>query len=152
MLWVAQMRYAIFEYVTAARMRYADAGLSVKDVLKAKHPVGQSASTANIPSGTPPQTHPVIFDRVDAALIRSTALRTSGAAGPSGLDAHAWRRLCTAFKASSSSLCHSLANVTKRLCTSHVDPEAVSPLLANRLIALDKCPGVRPIGIGDTAC
>ena len=62
------MRYAICEYVTAARMRYADAGLSVKDVLKAKHPVGQSASTANIPSGTPPQTHQVIFDRVDAAL------------------------------------------------------------------------------------
>ena len=59
--------------------------------------------------------------------------------------------LCTAFKASSSSLCHSLANVTKRLCTSCVDPKAVSPLLANRLIALDKCPGVRPIGIGDTA-
>ena len=84
-------------------------------------------------------------------LIRSTALRTSGAAGPSGLDAHAWRRLCTVFKASSSSLCHSLANVTKRLCTTHVDPEAMSPLLANRLIALDKCPGVRPIDIGDTA-
>ena len=42
----------------------ADAGLSDKEVLKAKHPVGQNASTANIhvPSGTPPQTHPVIFD------------------------------------------------------------------------------------------
>jgi len=40
----------------------ADAGLTIKDVLKAKHPVGQSALMANIPSGTPPQTHPVIFD------------------------------------------------------------------------------------------
>ena len=129
----------------------ADAGLSVKDVLKAKHPVGQSASPAVVPPGTPLQPHPVVFDRVDAVLIRSTALRTTGATGPSGLDAHAWRRLCTAFKASSSSLCHSLANVTKRLCTTCVDPKAVSPLLANRLIALDKCPGVRPIGIGDTA-
>ena len=129
----------------------ADAGLSVKDVLKAKHPVGQSASPADVPPGTPPQPHPIIFDRMDAALIRSIALRTTGAAGPSGLDAHAWRRLCTAFKASSSSLCHSLANVAKRLCTTYVDPKAVYPLLANRLIALDKCPGVRSIGIGDIA-
>ena len=130
----------------------ADAGLSVKDVLKAKHPVGQSASPADVPPGTPPQPHPIIFDRMDAALIRSIALRTTGAAGPSGLDAHALRRLCTAFKVSSSSLCHSLANVAKRLCTIYVDPKAVYPLLANRLIALDKyCPGVRPIGIGDTA-
>ncbi len=32
------------------------------------------------------------------ALIRSTSLRTKGAAGPSGLDAYAWRRLCTSFK------------------------------------------------------
>lgn len=44
----------------------------------------------------------------------------------------------------------SLAYVSKRLCSSNVDPEAVYPLLASRLIALDKCPGVRPIGIGDT--
>ena len=129
----------------------ADAGLSVKDILKTKHPVGQRALPADILPGTPPQPHPVIFDRLDASLIRSTALRTTGAAGPSGLDAHAWRRLCTSFKASSSSLCLSLANVAKRLCTTYVDPKAVSPILANRLIALDKCPGVRPIGIGDTA-
>ena len=129
----------------------SDAGLAVKNVLKAKHPAGQSASPADIPSGFPPQIHPVIFERMDAVLICSIALRTTGAAGPSGLDAHAWRRLCTTFKASSLYLCQSLANVTKRLCTTYVDPEAVSPLLVSRLITLDKCPGVRPIGIGDTA-
>jgi len=41
--------------------------------------------------------------------------------------------------------------MAKRLCTSFVDPKSVSSFLACRLIALDKHPGVRPIGIGDTA-
>lgn len=95
----------------------------------------------------PPVVHPVVFDSVDAALIRSTSLHISGAAGPSGLDAYAWRRLCTFFKTASFSLCHSLALATKRLCTEFVDPECISPLLACRLIALDKNPGV---SIGET--
>ncbi len=85
---------------------------------------------------------------VDARLIRSTALRTTGAACPSSLDAYAWRRLCPAFK---SSLCQSLAEVAKRLYSSFIDPQGISPLLACRLIALDKCPGVRLIVIGETA-
>ena len=83
--------------------------------------------------------------------MRSTALHCKGAAGPSGLDAYAWHRLCTAFKSFSASLCQSLADVAKCLCSSYIDPSTVSPLLACRLIALDKCPGVRPIGIGDMA-
>ena len=35
--------------------------------------------------------------------------------------------------------------------TSFVDPNALSHFLACRLIALDKCPGVRPIGICEAA-
>ncbi len=51
----------------------------------------------------------------------------------------------------SNDLCQSLADVTKRLCINLVDPSLITPFLACRLIALSKNPGVRPIGIGDTA-
>ena len=34
--------------------------------------------------------------------------------------------------------------------TTFVDPTVISPLMACQLIALDKNPGVRPIGIGET--
>ena len=73
---------------------------------------------------------------------------THGSAGPSGLNALGLRRLCTAFQNKSADLCNSLAQVAKKLCTSYVDPQALAPLMASRLIAVDKCPGVRPIGVG----
>ena len=92
-----------------------------------------------------------MFESIDASMIRSVALRTTGAAGPSGLDSACWRRLCTSFKSASNDLCHSLAITAQRLCTDFVDPSAVAPFLACHLIALNKNPGVRPIGIGDTA-
>ena len=44
-----------------------------------------------------------------------------------------------------------MALTAKRLCTAFVDPKSISSFLACRLIALDKNPGVRPIGIGETA-
>ena len=39
----------------------------------------------------------------------------------------------------------------QKLCTDLVDPASIAPLLSCRLIVLDKNPGVRPVGIGDTA-
>ena len=73
----------------------------------------------------------------------------TGEAGPSGIDARGWRRLCTSFKSASDDLCHSLALLTRHLCKEFVDPEALAPLMSCRLIALDKNPRVRPIGIGE---
>ena len=127
--------------------------LSIFDTLKSKHPQAQPVSPDSVPllSLDVPEIHPVIFDRIDASSICSAALRTKGAAGPSGIDAHCWRRLCTSFKSASEDLCNSLVQVARRLCTSFVDPKGLSALLACRLIALDKCPGVRPIGICETA-
>ncbi len=126
---------------------------TVLDVLKSKHPHAQPASSEATPLShlEVPHVHPVIFDRIDARSIRSAALHTKGSAGPSGIDAHCWRRLCTSFKSASHDLCHSLALLARRLCTTLVDPRGLSALLACRLIALDKCPGVRPIRICETA-
>ena len=124
---------------------------SVKDVLISKHPAAQEVHEECIMAGEPEDPHPIIFESIKSELIRSCALKTTGAAGPSGLDAHIWRRLCISFKEPSRNLCESLATVARRLCSEYVDPESVAPLLACRLIALNKNPGVRPIGVGDVA-
>ena len=94
--------------------------------------------------------HPIIFEEIDAQCIQKTVLQMDGAAGPSGLDTAAWKRLCSSFGESSNDLCKAIASVARRLCTEHVDPTSTSALLAGRLIALDKCPGIRPIGVGET--
>ena len=64
-------------------------------------------------------------------MIRSVALRTSGAGGPSGIDAHSWRRLCISLKSASLGLCHSLALTAERLCTELVDPASIAPLASH---------------------
>ena len=65
------------------------------------------------------------------------------------MDAAAWKRLCTSFKKASSDLCDSLASIARRICSGYVDPSGLSAFVACHLIALDKCPGVQPIGIGE---
>jgi len=121
----------------------------VRDVLRAKHPSAQPLyHNCLLPDwADPPSPHPVIFSSLNAAIIRSAALRTSGAAGPSGIDAHGWRRLCTSFHSASSELCVAMSSFARRLCTAFLSPQLLSPFVMCRLIALDKNPGVRPIGV-----
>ena len=99
-------------------------------------------------SDTPGPFNPIIFENLTHELIQKAALRTQDAAGLSGLDAAAWRRLCSSFN-SSQSLCSALAAVGRHLCTASVHHIAVSAFVAGRLIPLDKCPGIRPIGVGE---
>ena len=120
-------------------------GLSMKDILKEKHPEQQSVcSRSLLHHDNIISAHPVVFEALDGKIIRRLALNVKGGAGPSGLNAYSWRRLCTSFGEKSDGLCHSLALMAKRLCTEYVDPDLLSPFLACRLIALDKNPGVDP--------
>lgn len=129
----------------------SDGSETVMDVLKSKHPPGQQVHPEAIiaDSYQGPDTHPVLFDDITGASIRHAALRTNGSAGPSGLDTCAWQRLCCSFKSASFDLCNAVASVARRLCAEYVAPEGLSAFIACRLLALDKCPGVRPIGVGE---
>ncbi|KAL5500674.1 hypothetical protein EMCRGX_G012268 [Ephydatia muelleri] len=120
--------------------------------LKGKHPTRkQTIHTALVAPNSPPELvpHIILFDTLNAELIRKVSMKTEGAAGPSGLDATAWRHLCCSFQ-SSFDLCAALASVAKRICTTFIDPKCLSAFVACWLVPLDKCPGVRPIGIGET--
>ena len=124
---------------------------SVKDVIISKHPPAQPVHYDCVLPEDPQESHPIIFDSIDAKAIRSATLWVNGAAGPSGLDAHKWRHLYTSQKGASRDICAALASVTRRLCSLYIHPSPVAPLIACHLIVLIKNLGARPISIGDTA-
>ena len=118
-------------------------------MLLEKHPKAKPVLSEALVQSPYEPVHPVRFEALTADLLKNVALHAHGSAGPSGLDSDCWRRLCSCFKNASSSLCHSLACVARLLATKEVDSEGLAPFLACRLIALDKKPGVRPIGVGE---
>ena len=121
----------------------------VLSLLQQKHPHAEPLDPQMKISGCLEDINPVRFEGITGDIIRQSALHTRGAAGPSGADADQWKQMCTAFGDISSNLCNALAGVAKRLATDTINPKYIEVFLANRLIPLDKCPGVRPIGIGE---
>lgn len=96
-------------------------GKTVRDVLEDKHPDPKPAHPeALLGDADNDGFHPAIFDSITAESIRAAALHTQGAAGPSGLDALSWRRLCTAFGQKSNDLCAALAAAARRLSSYHI--------------------------------
>lgn len=122
----------------------------VISALTTKHPPAEPLDQLAVLPITPPVVNTILFAGLSAEVIRKSAIATHGAAGPSGGDADQWRHMCVAFRTASNSLCDSMAAVARRMATESLDPRSLEAFLANRLIPLDKCPGVRPIGIGET--
>jgi len=86
---------------------------TTREVLIEKHPSGKPASPSSLLQGTPTPVNPIMFENLNSDAIRKAALKIKGAAGLSGLDALAWRKLCCSYKASNN-LCSALANVARR--------------------------------------
>ena len=84
-------------------------------------------------------------------MLRSAALWIFGAASPSGANARSWRHFCISFHAGYNDLCEAIALFARQLCTIYLLPILLSSFLFCRLIALDKCPGVCPIGVCEVA-
>ncbi len=122
---------------------------TVRDILEEKHPPGKPANINYLLQDNPVLTHNIRFENLNSNAILLASRKTNGAAGLSGSDAHVWRRLCSSFKSDSKQLCSALAAVGRRLCTENINPSHLEAFVACRLIPLDKCPGVRPIGIGE---
>jgi len=122
--------------------------LTVMDVLRQKHPAPSTpALTALLPCDSLPE-----FEDVEAtgSHVLLVAHRIQGGAGPGGCDAGHWKDVLLRYGGHSSRLRDAVATLARRLLNNIIPWDSIRALVANRLIALDKCPGVRPIGIGET--
>ena len=147
------MLFAFFRISIKAKCSHlpiSDGRLAL-NILRDKHPEWQPLEP-NCIRNKNPQTlphHPAVFDKISARLFRKHAMKSHGCAGPSGLDADDWRRLLSAFGQTFTNLCKLVAKFARRLSTSIIPPDDLIAYNRCRLVALDKCPGVRPIGIGE---
>jgi hypothetical protein len=123
-----------------------------KREMLSKHPKAEPADPAVLLSGEmPPSLHPIFYSKLDGELVKKCTLRMKGAAGVSQQEDALWHKMVTGYKGSSATLCNAVAIIARRLATEHVDPNGLQALLANRGIAIDKCPGLRPVGVGEIA-
>jgi hypothetical protein len=127
-------------------------GRPVVEVLHSKHPelreppsVG-SATGAFEPYGNTPQPIPVDITAED---VEAVATRLTGAAGPGGTDAVDLRNWLLRFGKESEALREEMALWASWLANGNPPWAAYRALMAARLVALDKQPGVRPVGIGE---
>ena len=124
-----------------------DTDRTVLDVLKEQHPhPSVPVEKAFLSCDSLP---PIIDVDITAAHVEKIARQIQGGAGPGGTTAILWHDCLLRYGSHSIKLRDSMAGLARRLANTIVPWNDIRALMANRLIALDKCPGVRPIGIGE---
>lgn len=119
----------------------------VHEVLQGKHPAARDPAPEAL------EAYPALPVRPDLDIspdiIEQAGRRLRGGAGPSGLDAAELKEWLFRFGPSSLALGEELAQWTRWLANESPPWAAYRALMANRLIAIDKQPGVRPVGCGE---
>uniref|UniRef100_A0A1X7UL50 Uncharacterized protein n=1 Tax=Amphimedon queenslandica TaxID=400682 RepID=A0A1X7UL50_AMPQE len=87
---------------------------------------------------------------VTGAHIHFTASHIQGSAGPLGTNAGHWHDVFLRYGAHSDRLQGFIATLVCHLTNNVVPWDDIYALMSCQLVALGKCPGVRPIGIGKT--
>jgi hypothetical protein len=122
-------------------------GHQVSRVLKDKHPSMRNPGPAAMPEY---DSIPELPDlNITAETIETVAGKLSGSAGLSGFDSVALKNLLLHHGRASQRLRNVCASFALWLANELPPWAAYRAMLANRLVALDKMPGIRPIGIGD---
>ena len=121
------------------------------NMLRQKHPKSQNPNEDFLLQGPEPTVEPIIFDVIDEAMVMKAAQLTQGGSGPSGLDGDGWRHILTSrgYRDAGNDLRVAIAAVTRSLCSEIINDDSIGPLMASRLIPLNKMPGLRPIGVGE---
>ena len=96
-----------------------------------------------------PETPEPIPLCVTVDTIETVAAKLSGGGGPSGTDAVDLCNWLLRFGAESEQLRQVIANLTNWLANDHPPWAAYRALMACCLVALDKQPGIRHVGIGE---
>ena len=120
---------------------------SVVEALKMKHP----SSKPPYPSTLLLHDHLPDLEELDitGGHIYHVAHRIQGSAGPGECDSSHWQDVLLRYGSASRRLRDYVANLARCMANSIIVWSLLRGLLASRLIALDNCPGIRPIGVGE---
>ena len=122
-------------------------GLEVKTVLEMKHPPSSEPSNVAMKEY---DNLPTLMDvEISEETVLTVAKRLKGSGGPGGTDYAAMQNWLLRYRHISKQLLKAIYTLMNWIANNIVPFKAIRALVANRLVALDKCPGVRPVGIGE---
>lgn len=125
-------------------------GKTVFDILKEKHPnkTEPDEKLFSMPSEMSELPYmPQIL--ISNEIVEKVARKLHGGGGPGGSNSEHWSDFILRHGQASHQLRDAVASLANKLCNHDVEWKQVHALMSCRLIALNKNPGVRPIGIGE---
>ena len=128
-------------------MQEAKKSVIVLETLKSKYP---EPHKSHLSSRLQVPVLPDFEDLViSSASIEKTTRSLQGSLGASGTDSEHWQTVLLCHGAHSSHLRDEVATLATKMCNQILPWSKLRALVSRRLIALDKCLGVQPIGIGE---
>ena len=119
------------------------------EVLRTKHPEARTPTSASLDSypGQPPEL--ILVDTTEDT-VTVVAGRLSVGAGPGGIDSVSLQHWLMRFIAARAELRLIVGDFFEWLGNGRPPWAAYWALMSGRLIVLDKQPGIRPVGVGET--
>ena len=119
------------------------------EVLRANHPEARPPTAASLTpyTGFPPELTPV---DITNNTVTAVAGWLSGGARPGGTDLVLLQHWLLQFGAASTELRLIVGDFIECMSNRRPPWAAYRALMSGRLIALDKQPGIRPVGVGET--
>ncbi|KAF6200183.1 hypothetical protein GE061_006484 [Apolygus lucorum] len=135
--------------VLAPESEIDENGTTVLDELSAKHPSPTIPNPSQIQLMGGQELPPMLQVQVTNEHVEKVARKLHGGGGPSGTSSEQWVDFLLRHGRHSQRLRAAVATLANKLANENVSWESIQALVASRLVALDKCPGVRPIGVGE---